>query len=142
MYQEAEKHKNETVLDEAAELNRKKEKEIHERIAKQLEKNMGYLNEMGKLKVKQTVKQYDANITAPKKIDELKVNNSTVDFEVPRRYRNAKCKPIIKKIYKKKAEPKRKVVKIDVLEEKSKQLRAKKLIRIADNFIQNTNDDE
>ncbi|EKE38192.1 hypothetical protein ENU1_173510 [Entamoeba nuttalli P19] len=140
---------NQTQLNEAELLNKKKKAEITKLVDEQLEKNKKYLGEIEQFKVAHAVFAHSNNstnqtntTTSAPKLDDIQLNNSTIDFEIPRRYRNAKCKPIVKKIYKKKQPKQRKVVEVDVLEEKVKQKKAERLIKIADAFIQNTNDDE
>lgn len=131
---------NKTNVSDVEEINRRKEAEIHKLVDEQLKKNMGYLNDIEKFKVHHAK---DNTTTAKVSVaSQLKIDNTTVDFDIPKRYRNSKCKPIVKKINKKKAEPRKRVVYVDVLEEKTKQRRAKRLIKIANDFIQNTNDDE
>ncbi|KAL7714281.1 Uncharacterized protein QTN25_008181 [Entamoeba marina] len=122
----------------------KLQKEAEEKFQKLVKENLKYLGDVEKFNVKHAGKNM-TNMTNSTKVptitlDKLKVDNTTVDLDVPRRYRNSKCKPIVKKVYLKKEKKEPKEVTVDVLEERSRRRKAKKLISMADNFIHDADD--
>ncbi|KAL7712462.1 Uncharacterized protein QTN25_009897 [Entamoeba marina] len=129
---------------EINETHAKLQKETDEKFQKLVKGNLKYLGDVEKFNVKHAGKNV-TNMTNSTKVptitlDNLKVDNTTVDLDVPRRYRNSKCKPVVKKVYLKKEKKEPKEVTVDVLEERSRRKKAKKLISMADNFIHNADD--
>ena len=145
---------NFTILTEEQIEQRKKEQKekLRNQIDNQLKENMKYLNDVQKFSIEHAKKEAKAvNVTKEvehpdkkfmKQMEESVKNGTFVDYDIPKRFRNPKSNVIVKKVYKKRAEKKPRVVQLDMLEEEMKRKKARKLIQLADSFIQDVNADE
>ncbi|ELP94353.1 hypothetical protein EIN_132320 [Entamoeba invadens IP1] len=125
------------ALEKIAKEKEEIQKQFDKKVNRQLRKSKKHLDELALFKIKNAEEGKKEVKIEKVNVDKLALDKTTLNFDLPKHYKDAKCKPVVRLVQTSKTEPTRQTVEVDVFEERAKQNNAKRLMRAADDLVRN-----